>query len=283
MTSLGTSPFGLFIDASNTLYAMNRQLDVIRIWTLATNNYTKTLQAPANISGNIVVGVNGDVYAAHMIQGQVYRWPVNNATSVVTAVFNSSCTSIFIDTNNSLYCSMSAMNLVMRQVHVVSNVTKITVAGTGVSGSAPDQLRSPAGIYIDRQLNLYVADMNNDRIQKFSYGQRNGTTVVGNGSVGTMSLNRPYAITMDGDGYLFIVELGSHRVIGSGPRGYRCVAACGGVNGSSASQLSSPVSVALNSFGSVFVMDRDNNRLQEFKPAGNFCSKSFLRYPGRML
>ena len=122
--------------------------------------------------------------------------------------------------NTSLYCSMGAMNRVVRQVNVV-------VAGTGVNGSASNQLRSPAGIYVDKGFNLYVADMGNDRIQKFSYGQLNGTTVAGNGSVGTISLNRPQAVVLDGDGYLFIVESGSHRVVGSGPRGFRYVAACG--------------------------------------------------------
>lgn len=270
------SPSGLFIDASNTLYAMNRQLDLICIWTQGSNNFSRTVQALANILGSIFVAMNGDIYVAHQTQGQVYRWAVNNVTAVVAATFNASCTSIFMDTNNSLYCSMTARNQVVRQVHVVNNATKITVAGTGVNGSASDQLREPAGIYVDKNMNLYVADMGNNRIQKFRYDQKNGTTVAGNGSVGTISLNRPYAVVLDGDGYMFIIEVGSHRVIGSGPRGFRCVAACGGVNGSSASQLSAPMSLALNSFGGIFVMDSGNNRLQEFMLAGNFCSKFYF-------
>jgi hypothetical protein len=41
----------------------------------------------------------------------------------------------------------------------------ITIAG--VSGSNSTMLNSPFSIALDNQLNLYVADTNNQRIQKF--------------------------------------------------------------------------------------------------------------------
>ena len=43
-----------------------------------------------------------------------------------------------------------------------------TIAGiTGVQGSNPTLLRGPYGIALDNQLNLYVADTWNNRVQKF--------------------------------------------------------------------------------------------------------------------
>jgi sugar lactone lactonase YvrE len=67
----------------------------------------------------------------------------------------------------------------------------VVVAGTGVSGSAANQLNSPNGIVVDLNFTLYVADYENNRVQRFWYGELNGTTVVGSGATGNIILNGP--------------------------------------------------------------------------------------------
>ena len=48
-----------------------------------------------------------------------------------------------------------------------NSTTTTTVAGTGVEGSSLDMLSYPWGIYVDINLDLYVADSVNCRIQLF--------------------------------------------------------------------------------------------------------------------
>ena len=64
----------------------------------------------------------------------------------------------------------------------------------------------PTESFVDISFDLYVADSVNNRIQRFSSGQMNATTVAGNGTSGTIFLKTPMDILLDGDGYLFIVD-----------------------------------------------------------------------------
>jgi DNA-binding beta-propeller fold protein YncE len=137
----------------------------------------------------------------------------------------------------------------------------IIAAGNGSPGSSSYMLDSPRGIFVNINFDLYVADCNNNRIQLFRTGQSNGTTKVENGMI---SLNCPTGVVLDADNYLFIVDSNNHRIIGSGPNGFRCVAGCSGSNGSSANHLFYPQSMAFDSYGNIFVTDRNNNRIQKF-------------------
>lgn len=43
----------------------------------------------------------------------------------------------------------------------------ITIAGGGDGGSGPDQLFDPTDVQFDSEMNMYVSDTFNNRIQKF--------------------------------------------------------------------------------------------------------------------
>jgi DNA-binding beta-propeller fold protein YncE len=121
---------------------------------------------------------------------------------------------------------------------------------------------------VDINFNLYVADSNNQRIQMFQSGQANATTVAG--GPGTFILSYPIDVILDADGYLFIVDSGNQRIIGSGPAGFRCIVGCSGY-GSSSYQLAYPQSMAFDSYGNIFVMDNDNSRIQKFVLTADSC------------
>ncbi|CAF0777082.1 unnamed protein product [Adineta steineri] len=131
-------------------------------------------------------------------------------------------------------------------------------------------LNSPQGIYVDSNLNLYIADSANNRIQFVQTGQLNGVTIAGNGSSTSIILNYPTGIVLDANGYLFIVDSYNHRIVASSSSGFRCIVGCSG-GGSSASQLSYPQSMAFDSYGNIYVTDRNNSRVQQFTLQSNTC------------
>ena len=147
------------------------------------------------------------------------------------------------------------------------------VAGVGCSGSVSSMLNSPAGIFVTVHFDLYVADYNNDRVQLFRSGESSATTVVGKRAPGTFVIFRPTGIVLDGDGYLFVVDQMNHRVIGSGPAGYRCVVGCSKSGGKASNQLNQPNTMSFDSMGNIFVNDRGNTRIQKFLLANNSCGK----------
>ena len=131
----------------------------------------------------------------------------------------------------------------------------------------------PEGIFVTTDLDLYVADHGNNRVQLFRRGELNATTVLINGWNGTITLNGPTDVTLDADGYLFIVECGNGRILGSGPGGFRCVAGCSGTSGSAPNQLSCPQTMAFDRDGNLFVTDGSNNRIQQFLLSNNSCGQ----------
>jgi hypothetical protein len=113
-------------------------------------------------------------------------------------------------------------------------------------------------------LDLYVADSGNDRVQLFRSGESNGITVAGSRSPNpTINLNGPTAIVLDAEKYLFILDRNNHRIVGSGLNGFRCLVGCYGM-GSESNQFSNPSSFSFDRSGNIFVFDIGNRRIQKF-------------------
>ena len=212
-------------------------------------------------------------FASSVEAGRVDRLLSNGTSGEPVAKFNGTCFGLFIDLNNTLYCSMNAQHKIASiSLNDFTNVSTI-VAGTGGSGPSSDQLDNPWGIFVDIKFDMYVADAGNHRIQRFRPGSLNGTTVAQNGTPNGLSLNYPTDIILDGDGYMYIADNNNHRIIRAGPNDSRCIAGCSGVNGSSPSQLNVPYSLRFDSRGNIYVADENNHRIQKFMFLTNSCSE----------
>ena len=179
---------------------------------------------------------------------------------------------LFVDVTNNLYCSQDQRHQVVKKSLNDSSSALTIAAGTGCQGSASNMLSSPNGIFVTKSLDLYVAEWGNDRIQLFRSGELNGTTVAGNGAMGTISLHQPLSVVVDGDGYLFIVDHSNNRIVGSGPFGWRCVVGCSG-GGPASGDLSGPRALSFDIDGNMFVADEGNGRIQKFLLSNNLCGE----------
>ncbi len=218
---------------------------------------------------------SGDIYVnSDNSIGRVDKWTLNSTIGIPTMYTCQKCNDLFVDISNTLYCSMRNLHqVVTKSLNSASNTLTI-VAGTGNAGSTSYMLNSPNGIFVDINLDLYVADSNNNRIQFFQSGQLSGTTVAGNGSSNTtITLNTPTGIVLDSDNYLFIVDQSNNRIVGSGPNGFRCLVGCSGSSGSASNQLNNPKIMAFDSYGNIFVTDWNNNRIQKFVLSASSCGK----------
>lgn len=271
---VGTNPYGVFVNTNNTVFAVNRQNSLIRVWSNGSTVPTR------NISGGLVnpyaifVRRTNDIYVDNGgTNDRVDAWLSNSTISQPVMYVCGICYGLFVTINNYLYCSLSIQHQVISQsLDNRLNVWTI-VAGTGAAAATPMALSSPRGIVLDNNLDLYVADYGNDRIQRFPFGQLNGTTVVASTVPGTFALNGPSSVILDADGYLFISDTLNHRIIGSGPHGYRCVVGCIAI-GATADRLSSPMSISFDTFGNLYVADSTNDRIQRFLLRINSCGKA---------
>jgi hypothetical protein len=270
---VGIEPYGLFIDKSNTLYVANRERHMIQIWP---EGYAAPIK---NISGgltqplSVFVTATGDIYADNGVANlRVDRWLANATSSTIIMSIAEECYSIFIDVSNNLYCAATFAHRVVKK-WIGDNVTTSTIiAGTGAAGSSAQMLYYPAGVFVDVNLNIYVGDCGNDRIQLFPWGKTDGITVAGDGAPNTVTLDCPNAVVLDANGYMFITDNYKHRLFGSGPLGFRCLFGCASIIGSNPDQLATPRVFAFDSYGNIFVADQLNHRIQQFVLVSNSCS-----------
>lgn len=271
---LGYHPLGLFIDTNNTIYATDRTNNRTLIWTEGSSTPTRIISHDLIQPAAIFVIDNGDIFIDNgAVNGRVDKWSINSTTGVPVMYVSGICFGLFVDRNNSLYCSIQTQHLVVKISLNDSSNTSVISAGTGVCGSTANMLCSPTGIFVDTNFDLYVADTANNRIQLFQLGQMNATTIAGTGSISTITLYQPTGVMIDGSGYLYIVNRGNYSIIRSGVNGYHCVIGCSSTIGSAPDQLNQPYNLAFDNNGNIFVMDEFNNRLQEFPLTINSSGK----------
>ena len=264
--TLQSNIWDIFITKNNTIYVPDLYAQRILVWF--DGNQTATMNISINSSLTISVFVTEDNsiyfdYQQNSIIG-INQLTSNKIESIMASCDR--CYDIFVDINNNIYCSMVYVHKVIRKsLNLIQ-----TIAGTGVNESTANTLYCPAGIFVDTNFDLYVADHYNHRIQLFPLDQTDGITVAGN--LTTITLKNPVAVTLDANRYLFIADQNNHRIVGSGPDGFRCIIGC---NGSSYAALWR--SLSFDTFGNLFAVDLSNNRIVKFPLSTNSCSKFFVR------
>ncbi|CAF0720286.1 unnamed protein product [Adineta steineri] len=289
---VGQDPFAIFVDTNNTIYVANRENNTIVMWQEESVNPKKIIHGNFTQPYSLFVTSNGDIYIDDGSEnGRVQKWIAETSTFVTVMNVYSSCFGLFVDINDTLYCSISDDYQVVKRLLNDSMTTSNRIAaGTSIQGSALNQLNHPAGIFVDINLDLYVADCGNDRVQLFYLGKSNGITVVGSKSLNpTITLRYPTGIILDTEKYLFIVDSDNHRIIGSSLNGFRCIVGCYG-RGSQSNQLNGPFTLSFDHFGNIFVTDPRNSRIQRFLLMKDsfalsfnqpkFCTTSIWNYNG---
>jgi DNA-binding beta-propeller fold protein YncE len=141
------------------------------------------------------------------------------------------------------------------------------VSQFGSFGSADGQLKSPSGLAIDAQGDIWVADKSNNRIQEFS---SSGVYLRKFGVSGTQDgqLTAPEGIAVDGVGNIWVSD-GSftRRLQKFTPQGTFIKRI--GTSGSGLGQMMTPKGLDIAN-GKAWVADWQNNRVSVFSEAGDF-------------
>ncbi|CAF1561336.1 unnamed protein product [Adineta steineri] len=236
------------------------------MWEEESVNPTNIISGNFTAPRSLFVTLNDDIYIDDGYEnGRVQKWSAETNNFATVMNVKSSCFGLFIDINDTLYCSMSSHNqVVKRSLNDAAMTSNRVAAGTGIEGSASNQLDGPRGIFVDVNLDLYVADCYNDRVQLFHSGESKGITVAGSGSLNPIiTLRRPTGIILDAEKYLFIVDQHNNRIVASNSNGFRCLVGCYG-QGSQSHQLGNPSSMSFDHSGNIFVVDHHNSRIQKF-------------------
>ncbi|CAF0857132.1 unnamed protein product [Adineta steineri] len=153
------------------------------------------------------------------------------------------------------------------------NTTGITVAGAsnGSGGTSANLLYEPYGTALGSFNSLYIADFNNNRIQKWMINESNGTTVAGlsNGTAGASSiaLTLPVSVVLDSNDNMYFTDRDNHRVVywANGASSGTTIAGILGVSGSTNNTFYGPCGIARDSStGTLYIADTFNHRIMQY-------------------
>jgi DNA-binding beta-propeller fold protein YncE len=138
-------------------------------------------------------------------------------------------------------------------------------------GDGEGEFENPYSVEVDSQGNVWVADLNNNRVQKFD---SDGNFLLEFGSFGSEEdeFDHPRQVAVDKDvEFLYIVDSNNNRVRKFDSDGNFIKS--WGSEGTGNGEFNLPVSLIIDSKGDIVVDERGNNRVQKFDSDGNFLLK----------
>ena len=158
----------------------------------------------------------------------------------------------------------------------------------GSEGMRNGEFKAPHGVAVDTAGNVYVADRGNHRIQKFdlegkfirSWGriqkfgpERKLQLPVPSRGSGDGEFQNPTDVAVDTAGNFYVADSWNHRVQKFNSKG-NFVRSWGRLpvpsRGSGDGEFENPTDVAVDTAGNMYVVDRNNSRVQKFDLHGNY-------------
>ncbi|WP_420799694.1 hypothetical protein [Noviherbaspirillum saxi] len=253
-----TIPFGIAAEASGTLYVSD------------TGNHSIRKISPAGTVATFA-GTAGSPGAAD--------------GSGVASQFNLPY-GIAVDTIGNVYVADTG-NHVIRKITGTGVVT--TMAGVaGQAGNADGtgldaRFNTPAGIAVDSAGTVYVADTGNHTIRKVTStgvvstlaGVPGSFSSGADGTGPAARFNTPLGIASDPGGTLYVADSGNHTIRKVSPAGVVSTVAgsvetAGSLDGNGRqAQFNTPVGIAVDAAGTIYVADTGNHTIRRLTPAGD--------------
>ena len=229
LASFSSWPSFLYFDNRTTeLYVTFMDMHYVYIYpsnrTIPPDRSTTSACLMNRLSGPtfLILDSIGNVYIACAGCGWVMKWAPNATNGSIvagstTGTSGSTASTLYypygliLDEANSHLYVADRLNHRIQRFTLGGSPNAVTIAGTGSSGLAANQLNGPTEIYISKfDRSLYIVDSYNSRIQKWLANATSGTTIAGSsaGTTGStpLRLNTPYAIALDQSETVFYVS-----------------------------------------------------------------------------
>ena len=255
----------------------------------------------------IVVDAGGDLVVADRLNHRIRRITsagvvtpfagsgvAGFANGTGTAAQFENPTGIAIDHHGDFYVADSS-NHRIRKITGAGVVT--TFAGSGVAGfadgaAAVAKFLYPAGVAVDADNNVYVADAGNHRIRKIDAITGLVTTLAGTGAAGfadgaylTAQFSSPQALAVGPTGKVLVADTGNQRIRLIDAVGVLTLAGDGSEGfldgpGSNA-RFSAPSGIVVDADGIAYVTDSGNHRIRRVGADGQVSTLAGSGIPGQ--
>lgn len=238
-----SSPWKSAVDALGNIYVADRDNHRIRKISIdgmvttvagsgsgfadgaaATAKFNQPIDVAVDAQGNIFVADNSNHRIRKITPAGIVSTFAGNGTGAFadgtgTAAQLRQPSGIYFDKQGNLIVADRG-NQRIRKITVAGEVT--TIAGAGTAGFADGNAETakfsdPYGVSLDEQGNIYIADLNNQKIRKINK-QGMVTTVAGssagytNGIGNAAQFNSPVDLTVDAAGNIYVADNSNHTL-----------------------------------------------------------------------
>eukprot|EP00445_Apocalathium_hangoei_P090995 CAMPEP_0204240694 /NCGR_PEP_ID=MMETSP0361-20130328/95012_1 /ASSEMBLY_ACC=CAM_ASM_000343 /TAXON_ID=268821 /ORGANISM="Scrippsiella Hangoei, Strain SHTV-5" /LENGTH=388 /DNA_ID=CAMNT_0051213497 /DNA_START=74 /DNA_END=1240 /DNA_ORIENTATION=+ len=187
--------------------------------------------------------------------------------------------SMFVDEAGSFYVSESGRHCVSRW----DSLTEHTVVAGNSQGSALCQLDAPAGIFVTTDGDLYIAEIQNDRVTCWRRNNDMGELVVGGHGrgAGVQQLSGPQGVWLNSDGAVYVADTGNDRIMckPAGTSDAEMVVRGHIIHNGEGGVLHAPTAVLVGSDDLIYVLDCRCHRVSRWQPGveiGELVAGSFV-------
>lgn len=272
-------PFGLTTDSARNLYVTDAQGYSVRQITPA--GVVGTLAREIRSPGGIARDQFGNLYVADTINDAIVQISPSGAVSDFVRFYKeytySSPVGVTIDTAGNLYVAGRGKHVILK---ISSSGAVTSLAGTaGIEGAADGhgsaaRFKTPFGVAIDANGNLYVSDEGNHTIRRITAAGTVTTLAGAPGVAGAVDgigaaarFRNPSGIAIGMDGNLYVVDNGNRRVRMVTPEGTvsTVAGAISAVAGGYATpdSFEDPYGIAVDSAGILYVSDCGNHTISK--------------------
>ena len=251
------------ISAGSTVYAPS-SVSIAGAGTTLTGAHiasTAAVNAPAKV--NLILTAPAIASTAALAAPMVYRGTIriDNVTTYAQGDVSSA------SFQHTTPAGDNRLLLVVATYYDTAGVASLTF---GSGGSGDGQFNAAWGVAVAPDGSVYVADVNNSRIQKFTaagvFATKWGSSGAGDGEFSFAS-----GVAVAPDGSVYVADASNDRIQKFTAAGVFVTK--WGSNGTGNGQFDTPFGVAVAPDGSVYVADSWNDRIQKFDADGVFVTK----------
>ncbi|CAF4966595.1 unnamed protein product, partial [Rotaria sp. Silwood1] len=258
----------------DTLYVVDRYNDKTRLQIFPNGSLVgHTLWN--EFDSIILIDENATIYTASY-NGNIQRWFRDARQGEKINCQCNQCSRVWFDSENQDFYIVERFHSRVIKCNIHTNRTIIVAGITNIDGSSNQTLSYPYSLYVNNAKDIYISDVNNHRIQKWTQNATHGITIAGQTrkkDQSNGSLYRPYDIIGDNNGFIYIADMNNHRIIRwkEGETQGEILCGISGESGNSTYHLDRPKSLAFDVEGNLYVADVGNSRVQKFTINNTGC------------
>ncbi len=274
-------PTGIDLDSNGDIYVVDTQNDRVEKFNGSTHAWLQNIGTPGTADNemeeplDITVLSDDSLWVADRVNGPTNTGGLMkyDSSGVYVECINLNTCATHFDLGSTGFAtsfagltSDSSDNIFYSKGHEIFGIDATTYATIflegAAAGSADGFFDDPKGLFIDGSNNLYIADRDNNRIQKLD-SSGNFLMKFGTSGTGDGEFNGPTDVSVDIDGNIFVADSGNSRIQKFDSLGNFILEF--GILGSQDDELTYPTSLVIDTNQDLYITDTGNNRVVKYQ------------------